>query len=225
MKLFNLYRTILIICLLLVAGSTSATMADEVRELQKEWAMIKYQLPEKEREAALQQLAGKAGKISASQAGNAEALIWEGIILSTYAGIKGGFGALGLVKQARALFEQAIAINPSAMEGSAYTSLGSLYYQVPFWPVSFGNDDKALEYLTQGLQLNPDGIDANYFYGDYLLTTGDYAGAAAAFNKALAAPARPGREVADNGRRGEIAAGLARIEAQRTVAEKKKSPF
>ena len=35
--------------------------------------------------------------------------------------------------------------------------------------------------------------------GDYLFRKGDYAGARGALNKALAAPARPGRAVADEG--------------------------
>lgn len=225
MKLPSLFQTIFITCLLLATGPVFSTMTDEVQELQHEWARIKYQLPAKEQEAAFQQLADKAKEVTASQPGSAEALIWEGIILSTYAGVKGGLGALKLVKQARTLFEQAIATDAEAMQGSAYTSLGSLYYQVPSWPVSFGNDNKALEYLKRGLQLNPDGLDANYFYGDYLLQKGDYAGAEAAFNKALTAPARPGRELADSGRRIEITESLAKIKAQQTVAEKKKSPL
>ena len=53
--------------------------------------------------------------------------------------------------QAKKLFERAIKLDPAAMDGSAYTSLGSLYYQVPGWPVGFGDDDKAKEMLLKGL--------------------------------------------------------------------------
>jgi Tfp pilus assembly protein PilF len=46
---------------------------------------------------------------------------------------------------------------------------GALYYQVPGWPIGFGDKDKANELLKKALALNPDGIDPNYFYGDFLL--------------------------------------------------------
>jgi len=99
--------------------------------------------------------------------------------------------------------------------GSAYTSLGSLYYQVPGWPIGFGDDKKAQEYLKKALAVNPDGIDANYFYGDYLFRKGEYAEAARWLNKAMQAPPRPGRKVADEGRRREIDELLDKIAAKR----------
>jgi tetratricopeptide (TPR) repeat protein len=225
MKLYHLYKSVLVGFVFFTASSLSAAMTEEVVELQDEWARIKYLLPEKEQESAFQLLSEKAAKVSDAHQDNAEALVWEGIILSTYAGVKGGLGALGLAKQARTVFEHAIEIDPSVMHGSAYTSLGSLYYQVPSWPVGFGDDDKAMEYLTKGLELNPDGIDSNYFYGDYLLKRGDYVKAEEAFNKALLAPAREGREIADKGRHDEIEEAMAKLKSQQTVAGKKNSLF
>ncbi len=135
-------------------------------------------------------------------------MIWAGIIHSTYAGAKGGLGALDEVKHAKKLFEQAIALAPDAMMGSAYTSLGSLYYQVPGWPVGFGDNGKAKTMLLKGLSYNPDGIDSNYFYGDFLLDQKQYQQALMAFEKALQAPPRPGRQLADEGRKAEIEAGI-----------------
>ncbi|MBX3711770.1 MAG: tetratricopeptide repeat protein [Lysobacter sp.] len=120
---------------------------------------------------------------------------------------------MGLARQARADFEQALKLDPDALDGSAYTSLGVLYYQVPGWPLGFGDDRKARELLRKGLKVNPDGIDPNYFYGDFLRDQGDWSGAAAALEKALAAPPRPGRELADQGRRKEVAALLAKVRA------------
>ncbi len=127
---------------------------------------------------------------------------------------QGGLGALALVKEARGQFEKALALEPRALDGSAYTSLGSLYYQVPGWPLGFGNDKKAWELLVQGLAINPQGIDANYFYGDFLRDQGDYAGAEKAFKHALEAAPRPGRELADAGRRKEIHDALALVEVK-----------
>lgn len=47
------------------------------------------------------------------------------------------------------------------------------------------------------------GIDPNYFYGEYLVETGKPAEAVAYLEKALVAPPRPGRDLADAGRRDE----------------------
>jgi len=192
----------------------SETGAQNLQHLQARWAEINYQLPEAQREAAFARLAGEAEAAVKAEPRSAELLIWRGIVLSTWAGAKGGLGALDLVKQARDSLEQAIGIDPKALGGSAYTSLGSLYYQVPGWPVSFGDGKKAEKLLKQALALSPDGIDPNFFYGDYLFREKRYAESAAALEKALAAPSRPGREIADSGRRKEVEVLLAKARAE-----------
>lgn len=199
----------------LFVASASAAFAGEVSPqvsaVRDRWAEVNYNTPKAQREAAYDALAKQAAAARAAQPKDANALIWEGIVLSSFAGERGGLGALGLAKQARADYEQAIKLDPNALDGSAYTSLGVLYYSVPGWPVGFGDDKKARELLRKGLQINPNGIDPNYFYGDFLQDQGDWKGAAAALEKALAAPARPGRELADQGRRKEAAALLAKV--------------
>lgn len=186
-------------------------LTPQVIGVRDRWAEVNYVVPKAQREAAFEALAKQAAAARAAQPKDANALIWEGIVLSSYAGERGGLGAMGLAKQARADFEQAIKLDPTALDGSAYTSLGVLYYQVPGWPVGFGDDDKARALLRKGLQANPDGIDSNYFYADFLQDQGDWKGAAAALEKAMAAPARPGRELADQGRRREVSALLAKV--------------
>ena len=182
--------------------------------LQSRWAEINYQVPAAQREAEFAKLAAEADTLVRSNPQDAEFYIWRGIILSTYAGAKGGLGALDLVKQSKASLEQAVALDPKALEGSAYTSMGALYYQVPGWPIGFGDDEQAEKLLKQALQLNPNGIDPNYFYGDFLFRQARYSEAKRALEKAQAASARPGREVADRGRQAEIAALLAKVQAE-----------
>lgn len=182
--------------------------------LQSRWAEINYQVPAAQREAEFAKLAAEADTLVRSNPQDAEFYIWRGIILSTYAGAKGGLGALDLVKQSKASLEQAVALDPKALEGSAYTSMGALYYQVPGWPIGFGDDEQAEKLLKQALQLNPNGIDPNYFYGDFLFRQKRYSEAKLALEKAQAATARPGREVADRGRQAEIAALLAKVQAE-----------
>ena len=198
----------------LCAAPAFANISDELAPLQQRWAEVQYQTPEKARADAFEQLAGEAEQLVQRHADAAEPLIWQGIILSTWAGAKGGLGALALCKQARQSLEAAIKINPAALDGSAYTSLGSLYYQVPGWPVGFGDDDKAEELLKKALALAPDGIDANFLYGDYLMDQGRYGEAVTVLEHAAAAAPRPGRELADQGRQAEIQAKLAKARAK-----------
>ena len=208
MLILILSATMFLVCLACTAGPNTTTSVTQVRD---RWAQINYRLPKTQREAAFESLAKQAESARQAQPRDAATLIWEGIVLSSLAGEKGGMGALGLVKQARTDFEAALKLEPGALDGAAYTSLGALYYQVPGWPLGFGDEKAARKLLRQGLSIDPDGIDANYFYGDFLRDQKDWAGAKAAFEKALAAPARPGRETADAGRRKEAAARLAEV--------------
>ncbi|TWC31394.1 tetratricopeptide repeat protein [Pseudomonas sp. SJZ079] len=198
----------------LPAFALSEQSQQQLQQLQSRWAEINYQLPAKQRETAFASLSAQAQQLLDTEPKAAELLIWRGIILSTYAGAKGGLGALDLVKQAKASLEQALQLDAKALDGSAYTSLGSLYYQVPGWPIGFGDDDKAEALLKQALALNPNGIDPNYFYGDFLLREKRYAEAKVALEKAQQAPDRPGRALADQGRRLEIKALLEKLDGK-----------
>jgi tetratricopeptide (TPR) repeat protein len=153
---------------------------------------------------------GQSAAFAAKYPKRAEALIWDGIVLSTYAGFNGGLGAMGPAKKSRQRFEAALAIDDTALDGSAYTSLGTLYHKMPGWPIGFGSDKKAREYLEKALQISPDAIDPNYFYGEFLYDNGDYANALRYLEIAQKAPPRPGREIADAGRQSEISALIAK---------------
>lgn len=201
--------------LLNAAAFASDAVDDAVRLVQQDWEVTSYQSPAAEKNARWEKLAAKAHGVTQKYPDRAEPLIWEGIVLSSWAGDKGGLGALSLVKEAKSLYEKAIAINPSALDGSAYNSLGVLYYKVPGWPLGFGDKDKARELLEKALTLNPQGIDPNYFYGEYWLEMGRSDQARLYLERALAAPGRAGRHIADTGRKEEAKALLSRIKASK----------
>ncbi|WP_419633932.1 tetratricopeptide repeat protein, partial [Thiolapillus sp.] len=201
---------ILLLGLLLWTGMVVAGTPVSLEDIQREWAVAKYQTAEDDQEKAFEKLVARARQRVESNPGDAAAKVWLAIALSTDAGVNGGLGALGKVKEARKYLEEAEKIDPDVLNGSVYTSLGSLYYQVPGWPIGFGNDDKAEEYLKKALKLNPDGIDPNYFYADYLLEEGKPKLALKYLENARAAPARSGRPVADRGRHQEIDAAIAK---------------
>ena len=198
-------KALAVICsLLFVATLTLADVNNDVMKIQHQWAKANYNTPENQQEKAFETLVAEAQKLDDLHPDSAEAKVWLAIVLSTDAGVTGGFGALGKVKEARRQLEAAEKINPDALNGSIYTSLGSLYYQVPGWPIGFGDDEKAETYLKKALAINPDGIDPNYFYGDFMLEEGNYQQAVKYLEKAAAAAPRPGRPLADKGRQAEV---------------------
>ena len=217
----NHIRHALLICASLFAGSSfAAVVADpafdaELASIQQAWANVNYETPAGDaRVEAFDALEKRAEKFTHDHPARAEALIWEGIIESSYAGAKGGLGALSLCREARGNLEAAIKLDPDALNGSAYTSLGALYYKVPGFPVGFGDDEKAGKLLQKALQMNPDGIDSNYFYAEYLYEQGKYQQSLQYLDRASRAAPRPGRESADKGRHGEIAALSAKVKAK-----------
>ncbi len=213
MKQSIIYTFISSLFFMLFNSSAFAGDLDEaIYQLQKQWAVTNYETAEADVEKAFEQLTQQAQEVVSQYPDNAEPLVWNAIIVSSDAGKSGGLSALGKVKEARNLLLKAEKINPLVLDGSIYTSLGSLYYQVPGWPIGFGDDDKAQEYLQKALELNPEGIDSNYFYGDYLIEEGKYKEAKIYLQKALKAPARPQRPLADKGRHGDIKAKLKKVE-------------
>ncbi|MBV1932294.1 MAG: hypothetical protein KUG71_11325 [Porticoccaceae bacterium] len=218
MNSFNIKRLANIYIILFVAGlfsslvQASETSDAAVKQLQTRWAQVNYELQDKAQQKAFLQLLDDVDKALAQYGGDAPVLIWSGIIKSSYAGAKGGLGALKYAKASKADLEKAMGLDGTALNGSAYTSLGTLYFKVPGWPLGFGDDEKAEKLLNKALQINPDGIDPNYFYAELLRENGDYAKAEKHLLKAQQAQARPERPLADKGRQAEISIALAAVQ-------------
>ena len=111
-------RVLLVILCLAAQPLWAGNLETELADIQHRWAEIQYQVPEDQKEKAFEGLASEAEQFVAHYPDRAEPLIWQGIVLSTYAGAKGGLGALGLVKDARKSLEAALAIDPEALDGS-----------------------------------------------------------------------------------------------------------
>lgn len=196
-------------------AAIQSSRANTLLEVQTKWARINYQVPAGERASAFETLARETLEWVESEPGRAEPLIWHGIVLSSQAGAQGGLGALSLAKEARDALEKSLKIDESALQGSAHTSLATLYSKVPGFPVGFGNDKKAKAHFQQALAMNPAGIDPNFFYAEYLAEEGDKKKAIEYLQRALLAKDRPGREMADAGRRAEIQSLLTKLESKK----------
>jgi hypothetical protein len=201
----------------LLAGQIAAADPDletSLRDLQQRWAVANYEMRGLPRVTALEALAQSAVRLKAKNPNRVEVWIWSGAIQATLARAATGINALNAATAARIDLEHALDLNPTAMAGAAYTQLGALYYHTPGWPLGFGDRNKARELLQKGLKFDPDGIDSNYFYGDFLLEQGQQRLARQYLLRAQKAEPRPGQALADTGRQREIAKLLAKIHAK-----------
>lgn len=168
-----------------------------VQQLKDEWAEVFYRLPTKQQAPKLEVFLSRSRDLVRRYPRAAEPLLMQALVLCSLAAADGGFGALGRVKEARELVVKAIALDPMAMEGSGYVILGNLYYRLPGWPISFGNDKLARVNLETALRLFPDEMDTNYFYGDFLLEEGEFKAALPYLEKAEKSPVRDDSRLSD----------------------------
>ncbi|MCQ8104184.1 hypothetical protein NP590_08715 [Methylomonas sp. SURF-2] len=191
-------------------------MNTSIAHLESAWAAAYYQNDEAQQRQAYPELLEKAKELVHRYPNAAEPKIWQATIMSTNAAFESSLTALSTLEKAKRLLEQAIRIDPNALDGAAYVTLGTLYYMVPGWPVSFGDDEMAEQLLKASLQINPNGIDANYFYADFLLRQDRAAEAEAFFHKASQAPVRTQQVFADTQLQNEAKLALAHAQQRKS---------
>lgn len=196
-------------------ASANPAMDKDLTQLKEDWATIRYKVSgDSAQYDKLVALRTKATALEKKYPGEAEPVLWEGIIASEIAAHASTFKQLGYAKEARDLMTKAYGMDPKVDKGGAAMSLGTLYSKVPGFPIGFGSKSKAEKYLKAALAQDPNGMDANYFYGEFLADKGDSRAARTYLAKALAAPRDSTRPVWDAGRRGEIRELVAKISKQ-----------
>ena len=191
-------KTTFVALLLLSPQSFAESLNDSLQRIESEWASIYYSTSKQKQGPAYSELLDKTIHLSRQHPNNAEPIIWEAIVKATNADHQDAVSALESIHDARDLLLKAIEINPQAMDGSAYVTLGTLYYMAPKWPIGFGDEETAQKLLQTALKINPNGIESNYFYGDFLLSNNNFNEAEKYFKRALAIPARAEQFYADN---------------------------
>ena len=208
-------KTTFVALLLLTSNLLFAdSLMPEINQIESEWARIYYNESVDKKTsypALLKQI-----KILAEKYPDAvEPMIWEALVISTNAEFESPFTALDSIDQAKKILEKTIQKQPNALDGAAFVVLGTLYYMTPGWPISFGDNSRAEELLKQGLVINPQSIDANYFYADYLLSKDNTEEAKKYFKRALTVPNRPEQQYADNQLKKEASVALKNTEERK----------
>lgn len=191
-------KTTFVALLLLSSQGFAESLDEAVQGIESEWAAIYYNTPKQKQASAFYRLLDKTINLTVQHPNNAEPLIWEAIIKATNADNQDAVTALEAIHEARDLLLKAIEINPQAMNGSAYVTLGTLYYMSPKWPIGFADETVAQEMLQTALKINPNGIESNYFYGDFLLSNNNLKEAEYYFKRTIALPARIDQFYSDN---------------------------
>lgn len=208
-------RWSLLIALSAGFGTTSLagdSLPLEVGELRAAWDEANFVLHGDTQKKTMLELVERCTPLLEKLPEDQSALTWCGIVKSSYAGHAGALSAMKYAKAARSDLEAALELGEGEMAGAAKTSLGTLYFKVPGWPIGFGDEDKARELLQAGLAANPQDLDANFFMADFLIEEREWEEARSYLDAASAAPATPGRESAYEGRQKEMAAMSETIE-------------
>lgn len=193
---------------LMLSPLTASAFEGELFSLKNRWEHTVTELPANERERTLKALAGEAEQLAEQYSDQADVLVWEGIVLASYARERGGLGALGTAKEARDALEEAVAIDPQGLNGSAYVTLGALYDRAPGGLIGFGDSDTAERMFQRALEIRPDGIDVNYYYAAFLKEEGNEQAAREHAQRAVNGTARDNRQVSDEALRRDAQALL-----------------
>ena len=213
-------KTTFVALLLLSSQCLAESLNDSLLSIESEWATIYYSTPKQKQGTGYSRLLDRTINLAKQHPNNAEPIIWEAIVKAANADHQDAVSALEAIHEARDLLLKAIAINPQAMDGSAYVTLGTLYYMAPKWPIAFGDEATAQKMLQTALKINPDGIDSNYFYGDFLLSNNNLNEAEKHFKRAIAIPVRAKQFYADNQLKEQARLALKNTKEQRLSATK-----
>ena len=210
--------TILLVALsVCVQATENSSLKSELLRLAHDWEHVKLQVSDRDdQERQMASLAQRAGQIAKQYENVPDPIVWIGIITSEQASMANENGsptkALELAKRARDILEEVEKTNPETMDAGAPTTLGVLYDRVPGFPIGFGDKARARYYLQEAIRSAPNGLDANFFYGDFLYKHGEQSEAVRILERALTLPELSNRPIWDKSLRAAIQHILSEIQ-------------
>lgn len=175
------------------------TLETELASIAEGWDEARYEITDENSQVvALGVLATEAELLAQRYPNDIRVRIWQGVILIGEADDAGWIDALRYAGQANELL---LAAERQPLDGSTSimveTALGVLYGQAPPFPISFGDGRIAEAHFRRALVGDPTGVEANFYYADFLVREHRERDAIAPLQRALLAPSRPGREIGD----------------------------
>lgn len=191
-------KTTFVALLILTTQCLAGSLTNSLKDIEREWALIHYSIPKKQQEEAYNKLYIKIVDAAKQYPDRAELLIWRAIIKACNADNVSPVNALEYIHDAHDLLQDAIKKDPYALDGSAYVTLGALYYMTPLWPIGFGDEKTAKHLFESAIKINPNGIESNHFYAEFLLSLDKFDEAESYFARALSSPSREDQKYADD---------------------------
>lgn len=161
-------KLITFICLMLVSNIMPASpLMDEINSIESEWANVFYHLSKTDDMAKKEysRLISKAQHLGMRYPDATEPVFWEANILASRAEHENIFTALASINTAKTLLKKVIQKDASTLGGAALVTLSILYYEMP---LIYNDSSMAERYLKQALKINPNGVDPNYYYAEFL---------------------------------------------------------
>lgn len=178
-----LARYSLVLALMLAPAWTPVyahDLHDDIRALVMEFDAVQFEMTAGEDKVrALEVVLSHAAELQKRFPNRAEPLCWEGWTLIAQSEAMQGFGILDKREEAIAKLKAAVAIDQGVYNGAPYISLGNLHFLqslFPF-PLRHGGKDEARVFFRKALKMNPNGLEANSHYANFLIADGDFASA------------------------------------------------
>lgn len=211
-------KLLLIVFMLVSQLCFAESLKDSLKSIELEWAKIYYEQPKQKQQAGYAVLLDKLEALIKDHPNDADVIYWQGLIKASNAAHQNPVEALKAIHEVRDLLNKVITMNPKVMNGAAYIVLGTLYDKAPHWPIAFGDDAIAKKMLETALQINPNGVASNYFYGEFLLDHDEQQSAENYFKKVLSVPVRPEQPYPDHQLKHKAQIRLENIKAQTSDA-------
>ena len=204
----------LVLAWAIMAGAGSGPVSareDGLVAIAQEWDQAQYATAsDHSAMIALRRLGAHVDALAVGHSGDVNLLAWRAIALAAEADVTDGPQALFVAGRARRLLEAAVAQHPDReIRGMLEATLGALYFEVPGFPLGFGDRVAAEAHFRASLAADPANPESLFYYGDFLLAQHRDREAVASFRQALSALPRLGRAVGDAGLTHRIEAGLA----------------
>jgi tetratricopeptide (TPR) repeat protein len=221
-------RRVLILALTLLCGpflahadAPTPKIEDALAAIVRDFDAARFNTEGKDQQLQkLEELRSRAQQLSLQYPDRAEPVIWQGWALSEYGRINAGLSSLLTFKQARKKLEQGLALDPKVYSGKPHVTLGKLYLNLPRFPISFGNKDKAREHLRIGLSMDPQDPEANYSYAQLLFDDENYEEAMRHARSAAQAEHLPDRAEHDRSLQERVSKLIVQIQAKAPVQNK-----